>query len=82
LNPLTTLLRLILHYIVLILLIIIMEVLTIVAWFSILITGRYPRGLFKFEVGIQRWGYRVYSYGWMLRPIALRRSLWSNVARR
>lgn len=54
------------HYIVLILLAIIAAVLTIVAWFAFLITGRYPRGIFEFVVGVMRWGYRVYSYGWLL----------------
>ena len=54
------------HYIVLILLLIVMAVLTIIAWFAILITGRYPRGMFNFVVGVQRWGYRVYAYGWLL----------------
>ena len=40
-------------------------VLTIVAFFAILITGRYPRGIFDFNVGVLRWTWRVsyYSYG-------------------
>lgn len=38
----------------------------ILAWFSILITGHYPRSLFNFVVGVQRWGLRVFAYAFML----------------
>jgi hypothetical protein len=34
----------------------------IVAWFAILFTGRYPRGIFDFVVGAHRWGLRVAAY--------------------
>lgn len=34
----------------------------ILAWFAILITGRYPRGMFNFMVGLQRWGLRANLY--------------------
>jgi Domain of unknown function (DUF4389) len=53
------------HYIVLALLWLTVLVLTIVAFFAILITGRYPRGIFDFNVGVFRWTWRVafYSYG-------------------
>ena len=38
----------------------------VVAWFAILITGRYPRGLFDFVVGVSRWTVRVYAYAFLL----------------
>src|SRR5688572_2801148 len=34
----------------------------VVAWWAILITGNYPRGLFDFAVGFSRWSYRVMAY--------------------
>ncbi|MFN0094912.1 MAG: DUF4389 domain-containing protein [Dehalococcoidia bacterium] len=37
-------------------------VVTILAWFAILFTGRYPRGLFGFATGVLRWHYRVSGY--------------------
>jgi Domain of unknown function (DUF4389) len=52
------------HVIVLFFLWIALVVLTIVALFAILFTGRYPRGIFEFNVGVLRWTWRVgyYSY--------------------
>ncbi len=44
------------HYIVLIVLGFIAMVVVIVAWFAILFTGRYPRGLFNYIEGVMRWG--------------------------
>jgi len=38
----------------------------IVAWFAIVFTGQYPRGLFDFVVGVGRWGLRVYAYAFLL----------------
>ncbi|RLE16514.1 MAG: DUF4389 domain-containing protein, partial [Actinobacteria bacterium] len=38
----------------------------IIAWFAILFTGRYPRGLFNFVLGVGRWALRVYAYAFML----------------
>ena len=37
-------------------------VVTTLAWFAILFTGRYPRGLFGFVTGVNRWWYRVVGY--------------------
>ena len=53
------------HFIVLFFLFIAFVLLTIVAFFAILFTGRYPRSIFDFNVGVLRWGWRVayYSYG-------------------
>jgi hypothetical protein len=38
----------------------------VLAWFAILATGRYPRGLFDFVVGVGRWGLRVNAYAFLL----------------
>ena len=38
----------------------------ILAWFAILATGRYPRGVFDFIVGVGRWSLRVGAYAFLL----------------
>ena len=54
------------HYLVLIALYICALVVTVIAWFAILFTGRYPRGLFDFVVGVGRWHNRVVGYAFTL----------------
>ena len=54
------------HYIVLFVLGIIAMIVTIIAWFAILIVGRFPRGIFNFSVGVSRWSVRVSAYAYML----------------
>ena len=54
------------HYIILFVLSLIAFIVTIIAWFAILIVGRYPRGMFDFVVGVSRWGYRVAAYAFLL----------------
>ena len=50
------------HFIVLLFLFIAFFVLTVVAFFAILFTGRYPRSIFDFNLGVLRWGWRVGFY--------------------
>ena len=54
------------HYFVLFFLGIAAIFAVIFAWFAILFTGRYPRGLFTFVEGVMRWGLRVQAYAMLL----------------
>ena len=54
------------HYVVLFLLYLATIIVVIGAWFAILFTGRYPRGIFDFVEGVIRWHNRVVGYAWIL----------------
>ena len=54
------------HYVVLFFLTIGAIFAVIAAWFAILFTGRYPRGLFDYVVGVMRWSNRVTAYAFVL----------------
>ena len=54
------------HYVVLAVLWIGVALSIIAAWVLILFTGRYPRGLFEFVVGVLRWTLRVNAYAFLL----------------
>ena len=54
------------HYLVLIVLSIGVVFATVAAWVAIAVTGRYPRSLFDFTVGVMRWHNRVVGYAFAL----------------
>ena len=54
------------HYVVLAVLGIAVTVTVVVGWFIVLFTGRLPRGLFDFTVGVLRWSNRVTGYACIL----------------
>jgi hypothetical protein len=54
------------HYVVLFFLYIAAVIVVVIAWFAILFTGRYPRGLFDFVEGVIRWHNRVVGYAFLM----------------
>ena len=54
------------HYVVLFFLVIGAIFAVVIAWFAILITGRYPKPLFDYVVGVSRWSLRVSAYAFLL----------------
>jgi hypothetical protein len=54
------------HYIVLFFLYIGLVLMVIAAWFAVLFTGRYPRGIFDYAEGVIRWHNRVVGYALIL----------------
>ncbi|MGH2939114.1 MAG: DUF4389 domain-containing protein [Solirubrobacterales bacterium] len=54
------------HYVVLFFLYVAAFFVVIAAWFAILFTGRFPRGMFNFLVGVGRWTNRVIAYAHVL----------------
>lgn len=54
------------HIIVLIVLTVALLIVTLIAWVAILFTATYPRGLWDFSVGVQRWGARLGAYAGLL----------------
>src|SRR4051812_28990352 len=55
------------HYICLLFLGIGAMVVILIAFFAVLITGRYPKGMFDYLVGVTRWAIRVSAYVYLLR---------------
>ena len=54
------------HFIVLAVLVVIAIFAIVIAWFAVVFTGRYPRALFEYVVGVGRWGLRVQAYATLL----------------
>jgi Domain of unknown function (DUF4389) len=55
------------HYVVLLFLLLGVVFAKLAALFAVLFTGRYPRGIFDYVVGVMQWGWRVQSYVGLLR---------------
>jgi hypothetical protein len=64
--PLVKWLLLLPHYIVLVFLGIGAFVAIVIAWFAVVFTRRYPRGLFDFVLGVQQWAWRVQAYLYLM----------------
>lgn len=54
------------HWVALVFVALIASLLYVIAFLAILFTGRFPRGLFDFVVGVNRWNYRVSAYAFLL----------------
>jgi hypothetical protein len=54
------------HYIVLLVLWVIAFFAVLIAWFSILFTGNYPKGMFDYVVGVMRWSNRAGAYALLM----------------
>ena len=54
------------HYVVLLILDVCAVIAAIAAWFTIVVSGRYPKALFDFTVGVMRWHNRVVCYAFAL----------------
>lgn len=54
------------HFVVLVFLYLAAVVMVVVAWFAVLVTGRYPRGIFDFVQGVIRWHNRVAGYALLM----------------
>src|SRR5690242_17821723 len=54
------------HAIVVYFLLIAQSVVTVIACFAILFTGKYPEGMYRFSVGVQRWSTRYMGYTFLL----------------
>ncbi len=54
------------HYIVLAILSVAVIVVTVIAWFAIIFTGKYPPGMHTFVVSVMRWSLRVNAYAFLL----------------